>query len=199
MAENLINEIDSGETPGVEGQTEGGFEAETGEDVLAGIASASGNEVAGAVRTGLKGEDVSDWSEPTATGLVAEGGVLSGAEDTELDIDASPPDAAIEANRCREKRWGLHVYKTVIAGLVLGLCMSPLVAYGLKHWHMHRGEQPQDVAFTRVYRAPATTDWDAILDLAAFVVLLPEGDDRAYFSLRLSVKLSNIHAYMEIY
>ena len=198
MAENLTNEIDPGETPRVEGQTKAWHESETSEDVNTGVASASETDVARVVRSGLEREGESQWSEPTATEPPAEDVVPSGREDTEAAIDDSPADAAIEANRQSVKRWCLRLHKKVIAGLVLGLCISPLVAYGLKHWHMHQGGKPQEIASTRVYRAPTTRNWYAILNLAGFVVLLPEDNDRAYFSLRLSVRLSNSSVYREI-
>ncbi|MCK4487839.1 MAG: flagellar basal body-associated FliL family protein [Desulfobacterales bacterium] len=211
MAEDLINEIDPEETPRIEGQTEGGSEPETSEDVKTGVASASGADVAGVVSTGLEGEGVSESSEPTGTEGGAEDVVPSGAEDTEAGIDDSPTDAAIEASRQSVKRWCLRLHKKVIAGLVLarqhkkiigglvlGLCMSLLVAYGLKHWQMDQGGKREKVSSTWIYRAPVMRHWNAILDLAAFVVLLPEDENRAYFSLSISVKLSKSSVCREI-
>lgn len=95
------------------------------------------------------------------------------------------------------KRWCLSKRGKVITGLVLVLLIS-FVVYGLKYWHMDPGGNDQKVTLTQVYRAPITRDSGAILDFAAFLVLLPGDDDRAYFSLSISVKLSNSNVYREI-
>jgi len=211
MAEDPINEIDPEETPRIEGQTEGGSEPETSEDVKTGVASASGADVAGVVSTGLEADGVSESSETTGAGGRAEGLVPSGSEDTKAEPGDSPANTAFESSLQSVKRWCLHQHKKVIAGLVLarqhkkviaglvlGLCMSVLVAYGLKHWQMDQGGKREKVSSTWIYRAPVMRNWNAILDLAAFVVLLPEDEDLAYFSLSLSVKLSKSSVCREI-
>jgi flagellar basal body-associated protein FliL len=194
MAQDVSNEIDPGETPGVEGQTEAGAEPETSEDVKTGVTSVSGADVAGVGGTGLKVE----WGELTGTEASAEDRVPSGAEDAEAESDDSREYGAIEANLQSLRRWCLCHHKKVIAGLVLGLFISPFVAYGLKHWLTHPGEVRQKVTSTQVYQASIRSDSCSLLDLAAFVVLLPEDEDRAYLSLSISVRLSNTNVYREI-
>jgi flagellar basal body-associated protein FliL len=87
--------------------------------------------------------------------------------------------------------------KKVIAVLALALFLS-LMVYGLKQWHMHPEKDPQRATYTLVYRAPITRGSADILDLASFVVLLAENEDRAYLSLSISVKLSNRNVYREM-
>lgn len=198
MAQDLINEMDPGETPGAEGQTEAGSEPETREDAKTGVASASGADVPGAVSTGLEADGVSESSETTGTEGRAEDLGPSGSEDTKAEPGDSPASTAFESSFQSVKRWCLLQHKRVIAGLVLGLSISPLVAYGLKHWHAHPGGIRQKVASTQVYRASIKSDSRTLLDLAAFVVLLPEDEDQAYFSLSISVRLSNTNVYREI-
>jgi flagellar basal body-associated protein FliL len=211
MAQDVSNEIDPGETPGVEGQTEAGAEPETSEDVKTGVTSVSGADVAGVVSTGLEADGVIEWNELTGTEASAEDLVPSGAEDAEAESDDSREDGAIEANLQSVRRWCLcqhkkviaglvlaRQHKKVIAGLVLGLFISPFVAYGLKHWLTHPGGVRQKVTSTQVYQASIRSDSCSLLDLAAFIVLLPEDEDRAYLSLSISVRLSNTNVYREI-
>ena len=211
MAQDLSNEIDPGETPGVEGQAEAGAEPETSEDVKTGVTSVSGADVAGVVSTGPEADGVSESSEPTGTEDRAEDLVPSGTEDTEAEPDDSREDTAPPSNLQSVKRWCLRQHKKAIAGLVLarqdnkvitglvlGLFISPLVAYGLKYWHTHPVEVHQKVTSTQVYQASIRSDSCTLLDLAAFIVLLPEDEDRAYLSLSISVKLSNSNVYREI-
>ena len=198
MAQDLSNEIDPGETPGVEGQAEAGAEPETSEDVKTGVTSVSGADVAGVVSTGPEADGVSESSEPTGTEDRAEDLVPSGTEDTEAEPDDSREDTATPSNLQSVKRWCLRQHKKAIAGLVLGLFISPLVAYGLKYWHTHPGEVHQKVTSTQVYQASIRSDSCTLSDLAAFIVLLPEDEDRAYLSLSISVKLSNSNVYREI-
>ena len=211
MAQDLINEIDPGETPGVEGQTGAGSEPETREDAKTGVASASGADVPGVVSTGLEADGVSESSETTGTEGRAEDLGPSASEDTKAEPDDSPANTAFESSFQSVKRWCLlqhkrviaalvlaRQHKRVIAGLVLGLSISPFVAYGLKHWHAHPGGIRQKVASTQAYRASIKSDSRTLLDLAAFVVLLPGDEDQAYFSLSISVRLSNSIVYREI-
>jgi flagellar basal body-associated protein FliL len=198
MAQDVSNEIDPGETPGVEGQTEAGAEPETSEDVKTGVTSVSGADVAGVVSTGLEADGVIEWNELTGTEASAEDLVPSRAEDAEAESDDSREDGAIEANLQSVRRWCLCQHKKVIAGLVLGLFISPFVAYGLKHWLTHPGGVRQKVTSTQVYQASIRSDSCSLLDLAAFIVLLPEDEDRAYLSLSISVRLSNTNVYREI-
>jgi len=198
MAQDLINEMDPGETPGVEGQTEAGSEPETREDAKTGVASASGADVAGMVSTGLEADGVSESSETTRSEGRAKDLGPSGSEDTKAEPDDSPANTAFESSFQSVKRWCLLQHKKVIASLVLGLSISFLVAYGLKHWHAHPGGIRQKVASTQVYRASFKSDSRTLLDLAAFIVLLPEDEDQAYFSLSISVRLSNSIVYREI-
>ncbi len=197
MAQNLINEIDRGGAAKMEGQTEAGPEPENSEDAKTGVASASGANVGEVVGTGPEGEGVSEWSELIGTEDGAEDLGPSWAEDTESGSDDSPGDTVDEASHQSEKRWFPRKHKKVIAGLVLALFIS-LVVCGLKRWHMHPEGDLQRVTYTSVYRAPITRDSADILDLAGFVVLLAENEDRAYLSLSISVKLSNGNAYREM-
>jgi len=145
MAQNLMDKIDSKETPGVEGQAEAGSEPGTRVDA----------------------KTVKRW------GMRLHKKVIAGLAIARL-------------------------HKKVIAGLAIGLFMSPLVAYGLKHWHTHPGGARQKVASTQVYRAPIKSDSRTLWDLAVFVVLLPEDVHQAYFSLSISARLSDINVYREI-
>ncbi len=108
------------------------------------------------------------------------------------------PELGTRVDAKTVKRWGMRLHKKVIAGLAIGLFMSPLVAYGLKHWHTHPGGARQKVASTQVYRAPIKSDSRSLWDLAVFVVLLPEDVDQAYFSLSISARLSDSNVYREI-
>jgi flagellar basal body-associated protein FliL len=198
MAQDLINEMDPGETPGVEGQTEAGSEPETREDAKTEVASASGADVPGVVSTGLEADGVSESSETAGTEGRAEDLGPSGSEDTKAEPGDSPANTAFESSFQSVKGWCLLQHKRVIAGLVLGLSISPFVAHGLKHWHAHPGGIRQKVASTQAYRASIKSDSRTLLDLAAFVVLLPEDEDQAYFSLSISVRLSNTNVYREI-
>jgi flagellar basal body-associated protein FliL len=189
MAKNLNNETDPGETSEVEGQTEAGPTPDVSEDVKSGVAAG--------VSSVPEGEGVTESSGRADTEGGEEDVVPSEAEDPEPGFDDLPEDITIEANQSG-KIWSLWKPKKVIAGLVLGFCVSPLVAYGLKHWQMNQEERRQEAPSTWIYRAPTMRNWRAILDLAAFVVLLPEKGDRAYFSLSISVKLSNSGVCREI-
>jgi flagellar basal body-associated protein FliL len=115
-----------------------------------------------------------------------EGQIEAGAEpDTGNDVKPG-------SRRCLRK------HEKVIAGLVSALFIF-LVVCGLKHWHAGPWENGQKVTSTRVYKAPITgDDSGAILDLAPFIILLPEDEDRAYFSLSISLKPSNSHVCREI-
>ncbi|MCK4388857.1 MAG: hypothetical protein KAV83_01300 [Desulfobacterales bacterium] len=88
-------------------------------------------------------------------------------------------------------------YRWLIAGLLIVVCVLCLV-YGLKWLAVGGQGDHQNVPLTRVYRAPITKGSGAILDLAAFVVLLPEDEDWACLSLSISVKLSNSRVGREI-
>ena len=190
MAKNLENETDPGETLRVEGQTETGSTPEASTDVKNGI----GDLVSGAP----EGEGVTESSEPADSEGSAEELLTSGAEDSEAGFDDLPEDIAIETNGRSEKIGSFWEPKKVIAGLVLGFCVSPLMAYGLKHWQTEKEEKSQEIPSTQIYRASVVSDWSAILDLAAFIVLLPEKADRAYFSLGISLRLSNRPVCREI-
>ena len=122
----------------------------------------------------------------------------SESEDSEVGFDDLFEDIATETNGCFGKIRSFWKPKKVIAGLVLGFCVSPLVAYGLKHWQTDQEEKRQEIPSTWIYRASVMRDWTAILNLAAFVVLLHEKEDRAYFSLSISVRLSNRRVCREI-
>ena len=96
-------------------------------------------------------------------------------------------------------------HKKLVAGLVLVLCI-PLVVYGLEYWRMHPGIDHKKIATARIYRAPITMgdsggtmeDSGGILDLATFVILFSEDQDRTYLSLNISLKLSNSNISKEI-
>jgi flagellar basal body-associated protein FliL len=219
-----MDEIDSKETPGIEGQAEAGAKPEISEDVKTEVASASGPEVAGGDSTGREGEGISESNEPSDTEVGVEDLVASGTEDSIAGSGDSPEDAATESSRQSVKRWCLRQQKKVtaglalvrqhkkviaglalarqqkkvIAGLALGLLISPLVAYGLKHWQTDPGEVREKVHSTKVYRASTRSDSCIVLGLAAFVVLLPEDEDLAFFSLNISVKPSNSNVSREI-
>jgi flagellar basal body-associated protein FliL len=197
MAQNLIDGIDSGGAAKVEGETKSGAEPENSENAKTEVASARGSDVAGVVSTGPQGESVSEWSELIGT----KGGVEvlgpSGAEDTESGYDNSPGDTAVEAGHQSERRWSLRKREKVIAGLAFALFIS-LVVCGLKRWHVHPVGDLQRATDSTVYRAPITKGSPDILDLAGFVILLAENEDRAYLSLSISVKLSNSDVYREM-
>ena len=197
MAKDLNNKTDPGETSGVEGQTEAGSTPDVSEDVESGVAAASVPDGAAVVSSMREGEGVTELSRRADTEGGDEAAVPSEAEDPDAGFDDLPEDITIEANQSG-KVWSLWKPKKVIAGLVLGFCISPLVAYGLKYWQTDRDRMSQEAPSTWIYRAPIMRDWGAILDLAAFLVLLPEKKDRAYFSLSISVKLSNSGVSREI-
>ena len=115
-----------------------------------------------------------------------EGRIEAGSEpDTGNDVKPG-------SRRCLRK------HEKVIAGLVPALFIF-LVVCGVKHWHAGPRENGQKATSTRVYKASITgDDPGAILDLAPFIILFPEGEDRAYFSLSISLKPSNSHVYREI-
>ncbi|MCK4727943.1 MAG: flagellar basal body-associated FliL family protein [Desulfobacterales bacterium] len=159
MAQNLINEIDSKETTGVEGQAEAGSEPGTRVDA----------------------KTVKRWG---------------------MRLHKKVIEGLVIARQHKKVIAGLAIarqHKKVIAGLAIGLFMSPLVAYGLKHWHTHPGGGArQKVASTQFYRAPIKSDSRTLWDLAVFVVMLPEDVDQAYFSLSISARLSDSNLYREI-
>ena len=141
---------------------------------------------------------VTESTEPTGSEGGTEELVPSETENFEAGFDDRPEDNSAETNGRFGKIRSFWKPKKVIAGLVLGFCVSPLVAYGLKHWQTDKEERRQEIPSTWIYRASVMRDWSAILDLAAFVILLPEKEDRAYFSLGISVKLSNRRVCREI-
>ena len=190
MAKNLDNETYPAETPRVEGETETGSTPEDGRDIKSGV----GEVVSGAT----EGEGVTESSEPPGSEGSSEEPVPSEAEDSEAGFDDLPEDIAIETNGRFGKIRSFWEPKKVIAGLVLGFCVSPLMAYGLKHWQAEQEEKSQEIPSTQIYRASVMMDWSGILDLAAFVVLLPEKKDRTYFSLGISLRLSNRPVCREI-
>lgn len=197
MAQDLINEIEPGGAAKVEGQTEAGPESKNSEDARTRVALASGANVGEVVSTGSEGERFSKWSELIGTEDVVEDLGPSWAEDTESGSDDSLRDTVVEASHQSEKRWFPRKHRKVIAGLGLALFIF-LGVCGLKRWHIHPEGDLQRVAYTSVYRAPITRGSADILDLASFVVLLAENEDRAYLSLSISVKLSNSNVYREM-
>jgi flagellar basal body-associated protein FliL len=197
MAQNLINEIEPGRLAKVGGQTEGGLDLENSEDAKTGVASASDANVGEVFSNGPTREGISEWRELIGAEDGAEGLEPSWAEDTESGSDDSPANTVVEASDQSEKRGFLSKHKKVIAGLVLVLFIC-LVVCGVKRWHMHAKGDHKRATSTLVYRAPITRASADILDLAGFVVLLAENEDRAYLSLSISVKLSNSHVHKEM-